>query len=143
MGIREQGLWFRFILAALFIHEVKEMLLLKQLLKVEKLTAANTDASVSGLITIHLQHSRGRPLPLSRGASTCEELQPQKQEQGRAGLLQITVRKTQEESSIVPNTTPQILTVISLIFYKAAQYLWRCELCHLDTERENIESAIP
>lgn len=37
MGIREQGLWFRFILAALFIHGVKEMLLLKQLLKVEKL----------------------------------------------------------------------------------------------------------
>lgn len=93
------------------------MLLLKQLLKVEKFTAANTDASVSGL-TIHLQHSRGRPLHLSRGASTCEDLNPQKQNQGRVGLLQKTVRKTQE-SSIVPNTTPQILTVISLIFYKA------------------------
>lgn len=93
------------------------MLLLKQLLKVEKFTAANTDASVIGL-AIHLQHCRGRPLHLSRGASTCEDLKPQKQEQGRVGLLQMTARKTQE-SSIVPTTTPQILTVISLIFYKA------------------------
>lgn len=91
-GNKGEGLRLRFILAALFIHGVKEMLLLKQLLKVEKFTAANTDASVSG-VTIHLQHSGGRSLPLSRAASTWEDLKPQKQEQGRAGLLQITVRK--------------------------------------------------
>ena len=36
-GNKGEGLRLRFILAALFIHGVKEMMLLKQLLKVEKL----------------------------------------------------------------------------------------------------------